>query len=151
MPTKRVIYDIERVGPWASALLNGQNIAGASCIGLEQDGELIAGVLYDNYNGRSVHASIVSVKGRSWNREFLCKIFDYPFNQLKVNVILITVDSRNIESLALVQHMGFALHAVIPEAGRFGDLVLLSMYKPQCKTLTKLEIKNGETVRTSTT
>lgn len=103
-------------------------------IGLEQDGKLIAGVLYDGYeeNARvSTHAAGI---GKHWlNREYLWVIFDYPFNQLNVNVIVNTVSSTNQASMRFTEHLGFKEVARIEGGACDGDLIIYALYKKDCK------------------
>lgn len=125
--------------------------AWAFAIGLEQDGELIAGVIYDQFNGRSIVMQIAA-EGTNWmTREYLRTCFDYPFNHAKVNKIIVTVDSTNTRAMRLDEHLGFQLEATIKDAGHTGDLIVYSMSKDQCRALTIVGNQNGKTVSSSTT
>jgi RimJ/RimL family protein N-acetyltransferase len=122
-----------RVGPWVCAQTGGEWTADDStAIGLERNGELIAGTLYTDYNGRSVvmHTAI-----QRMNRDFLWYCFHYPFVELNVQKVLGLVDSFNTPAIALDRHLGFTLEAVIREAGMQGDLMIFSMTRGQCRWL----------------
>lgn len=98
---------------------------------MEEDGQITAGVLYDMFNGRSVcmHVAIEKPVTRKYTRT----CFDYPFNQLKVSKVLGLVDSTNDKALRFDKLLGFTEEARIADAGKTGDLVILSMTRQQCR------------------
>ncbi len=101
-----------------------------------KDGELVAGVLFDRCSGKSVVAHIASVSGKNWiTREFLRLILSYPFDQLKVKKIIAPVDSSNESAQRFNKHLGFVTEAVISDAGKIGDLHLMTMTRQQCRFL----------------
>ncbi len=130
-----IVYG-EYVCYWTAEMTGGTYYAGSGQgIGLEKNGELIAGVLYDNCNGRSVQMHVAAI-GKNWlNREYLRVCFDYPFNQLKVLKLIGLVDSENSEALRFDRHLGFETEAIIKNAGRRCDMHILSMTKDQCRFL----------------
>lgn len=126
------------IGPWVCERTGGsfdQN--GSAAIGwIEEDGTLTAGVLYDQYNGRSICMHVASDGSREWlTREFLAYAFAYPFLQLKVKKILGLVDSTNENALCFDEALGFKVECVVEDAGKTGSLVILSMSKDGCKWL----------------
>ncbi|MBI3715660.1 MAG: GNAT family N-acetyltransferase [Betaproteobacteria bacterium] len=129
---KSIVVDAERVGRWVCERTGGSYSEGTA-IGLEEDGELIAGVLYDHYNGQSI-AMHVAAAGKRWmTREYLRACFAYPFLQLRVKKILGFVDSANQEARRFDEHLGFAREATIADAGKEGDLIIYSMTPEQCR------------------
>lgn len=115
-------------------MTGGEYHGGGQGIGLERDGDLIAGVLYDNFNGRSVCMHVAGV-GNWLNRGYLKRAFDYPFNQLKVGKLIGLVDSKNKAALRFDRHLGFVAEGIIKDAGRTGDLHILTMTREQCRYL----------------
>jgi hypothetical protein len=75
-------------------------------------------------------------------KDFLKITFDYPFNKLKLKVIIGAVPGNNEKALKLDRHLGFVEIANIADAHKDGDLVLLTMRPEQCKWL-KLGVRNG--------
>lgn len=127
-----IVFDAERIGPWVCERTGGKYEPGTSAaIGLEKDGRLQAGVLYDQFNGRSV-CMHVAIEERI-SREYTRVCFDYPFNQLGVNKVLGLVDSTNEKALRFDKHLGFVEEARIAGAGKTGDLVILTMTRQQCR------------------
>ncbi len=147
---KRVITGQEEIfGPWLAQKLGNTWYPGkGSIIGLWEDGVgPIAGCLYEACNGASVMGSLAGV-GKKWmNREYLWYCFYYPFEQLKVNKIIGTVESSNLAARKLDEHLGFVLEATLKQAAPNGDLLIYSMTRDQCKWL-NLRKKNVETRRT---
>lgn len=126
----------EPVCYWVAEKTGGSYFAGSGQgIGLEKDGKLIAGVLYDSFNGQSVQMHVAAI-GKNWlNREYLWMCFDFPFNQLKVKKVIGLVDSMNADALRFDRHLGFVYEHVIKDAGKQGDLHILSMTRDQCRFL----------------
>lgn len=134
--SKRIVFDHERISKWVAARTGGTHDGLGTSIGLEKNGDLIAGVVYDGYNGRSICMHVASDGSKHWmNREYLRVCFDYPFRQLKVNKILGLVDSTNTAALAFDKALGFVLEAEIPDAGPVGNLCILSMSPSGCRWL----------------
>ena len=105
-----------------------------SAIGRVVDGELVAGVLYEDWNGTNVVCHIAG-DGNWASRLFLGVIFDYPFNQLNVKRITVPVSSVNAKSINLVTRMGFELECTLEQATPDGDLHLFRMWRDDCKFL----------------
>jgi RimJ/RimL family protein N-acetyltransferase len=132
---RTVIWDRpQEVGEWVCARIGGTfDLSGATAIGLEKDGRLIAGVMYDHYNGRSIAMHVAGEGGHWMTREFARACFGYAFNQLGVNKVIGLVDSTNESARRYDEHLGFRLEATITGAGRTGDLLIYSMTPEQCR------------------
>lgn len=50
-----------------------------TAMGLERDGEIVAGVLFNHFEGADIHVGIV---GTGWTREFIRAVGQYVFGQL---------------------------------------------------------------------
>lgn len=105
-----------------------------TALGWEVNGNLKACVLYERCNKRSVTLHVAG-EGLWCNKTFLHYVFDYPFNQLKVNKCLGFVDTANWKALKTELNMGFIVEHIIKDAGDNGDLACISMTKEQCKFL----------------
>lgn len=124
----------EYVCEWVAPKTGGTYYAGSGQgIGWEKDGELVAGVIFDNCTGRSVQMHVAGIGKRWLVREYLKVCFDYPFRQLGVCKIIGIVDSTNADALRFDRHLGFVEEAVIKDAGKHGDLHILSMTRQQCR------------------
>ena len=115
---------------WVAKRLRGQFAPTAEGIGLYKDG-LVAGVIYENWNHRSVTCHI-AIEGRM-TPAYLASIFHYPFRFLGVDKIICPVSEGNDESKALVENMGFEEETRIKDAHPEGDLVIYTMTLDQCR------------------
>lgn len=128
-----ITSDVRLIGPWVAEKTGGTWCYGrGSGLGKIKDGKLVAGVLYEDYNGANVVCHIRGEPGWA-DRRFLGIIFDYPFNQLNVKRITVPVNSTNKESIKLVTHMGFTLESGLAQATPDGDLLLFCLFKKDCK------------------
>lgn len=134
------------IGPWVCERTGGQWLEGmGTTIALvDFHGStctILAGVLYDQFNGASIHMHVAAVSGRRWmTREFLWFAFHYPFNQLGVRKIIGLVPAYKEDVLAFDKHLGFCEEARIKDAHLLSDVVILTMTREQCRFL---EIRNG--------
>lgn len=132
---KTIVFDKEKIGQF---LLEHEAWSGKTNfyqgIGIEEDGKLIAGVIYDSYEKGARISSHCAGIGKRWlTKTFLWMMFDYPFNQLKVNVMINTVSSNNKDSMRFTEHLGFKEVARIEGGASDGDLIIYALYKKDCK------------------
>lgn len=136
---------------WVSERAGGSWVQGqATAIGLMEDGELIAGVVFDSWNGASCCMHVAAAPGKAWMTPSYLKVcFAYPFNQLGVNKILGLVGSKNEAALQFDLHLGFVPEATLEGAHPDGALIVLSMTRAQCRWLP--ENRHGKTFSTAAT
>ena len=126
-------FDADIVGPWVCARSGGTWVKGrGTAIGKIQDGRLVAGVLYEDWNGANVVCHIAG-DGNWATRGYLATIFDYAFSQLKVKRVTVPIKESNSKSINLVKHMGFELECCLTQATPDGDLLLFRMFKQDCR------------------
>jgi RimJ/RimL family protein N-acetyltransferase len=102
-------------------------------IGLEKDGELIAGVKFDNWNHASVCMHVAAI-GKQWmTREYLWYCFHYPFVELKATKILGLVAESNHDARRFDEALGFVLEYAIQGAHPDGALLIYTMTPEQCR------------------
>lgn len=132
----RLIIDDERV----FRFLNQQGVdlaraADQQGIGLERDGELVGGVLYEGFNGQNIWMHCAGV-GRWINRSLLKASFAYPFVQLNVRNVWGFVEASNAKARRLNEHLGFKQHAMLDGAAKDGGSVIIyRMTKEECRFL----------------
>jgi RimJ/RimL family protein N-acetyltransferase len=120
---------------WIAGVLSTQFGKETMCIGQEIDGKVGAVIAYTNFQDKSCCMHVGSIMPNWINKDLLWAAFDYPFNSLKVKVILATVASTNEEALKLDRHLGFVDKAYIEDAHMDGDLVILAMRRENCRWL----------------
>ena len=128
----------EVIGPWVAKRTGGVWRQGrGSVIGLVKDGEIVAGVLYEDYNGAIVVVHVAAKPEKSpWLcREFLWYAFHYPFEELKCKKIIGYVSSANKKAREFDEGLGFEHEATIKDAHPDGDLLVYSMRPETCRWL----------------
>lgn len=98
------------------------------------DGKLMGGVIFGDYTGRSIRMHMAGQPGWA-SLELIWLVFDYPFNQLNVEMVLGTVPSTDEKVLEYDHRLGFREIARIPGAVLGGDMVILSMLRDECRWL----------------
>lgn len=135
---KHVVWDEPtRVMAFVARILEIPPSRDGAAIGLKDAyGNLIAGVLFDNYNGASIQMHVAAEPGARWmTREYLHCCFAYPFRQLAVRKIVGLVSCTNLPARRFDEHLGFHLEATLTDAHPDGDLLVYTMTKQQCRWL----------------
>lgn len=70
----------ERVARFVSEKLGFALCPPYSVMGIERDGEIVGGVLFNHFEGADVH---VSLAGEGWNRAFIEAVGRYVYDQLR--------------------------------------------------------------------
>lgn len=105
----------------------------SEAIGLERDGRVVAGILFEDWNGASIFAHM-AIRERI-TRKFLWAVADYVFRQLGCRKMIAPVASTNTRMAKLAVHLGFVLEAIIADADPDGDTLVFTMTKAQCRFL----------------
>lgn len=137
--------DYSEVAPWVCARAGGEPGVGTG-IGMKKDGEMVGGVLYDNFNGASIMAHIAL--DHPVTKRLLFLMFDYPFTQLNVNAIIIAISSANTAANRFASKLGFKLQATLKKSAPDGDLILYQMLRENCRFL---EVPHGKAIGPATT
>ena len=138
MAQKTTIYgQDERIVSWVGKRVEVKDFGSCVAIGLEQDGELIAGVVFNLYSPPSICMHVAAVPGRRWmTREYLFRCFAYPFLQLNCTRITALVREHNEQSQKFVEHIGFVKEGVMRQGSEDGsDLIVYGMLKDECRYL----------------
>ncbi len=129
-----VVVSGDAVGHWTadrlqSVFWEGQHRA----IGLERDGLIVAGTIYENWNTKSIMCHMV-VEGRL-TRDFISAIFSYAYRVCGVSKVICPVASSNTRSRRLLEHMGFSQEAELKDCHPEGDVILYTLSKSACRFL----------------
>jgi RimJ/RimL family protein N-acetyltransferase len=131
-------YDLEGVLPFVQRLLPGLvRSEGMRAIGLRKNGELVAGAVFEGFNGRNLWAHIAAVPGARWlNRDFLRACFAYAFGVCGVSRVSGYVDESNRAARRFDEHLGFREEARLRGAGADGgDVIVYVMWRQDCRFL----------------
>lgn len=133
----RVIFDPARVFAFCKERMPVSLVAGMKGLGLERDGELVAGVLYEGFNHHNIWMHVAAEPGKKWlNKEFLRYCFHYPFVELGCTRVSGYVEASNAEARRFDEHLGFQQEAVLQGAAADGgDVILYVMRRDDCRYL----------------
>jgi len=122
------------VGHWVAKRVDyGFLETRANAIGLKRNDELIAGVIYENWNHQSIWCHF-AIQGQL-TPAYLAAIFDYPYNICQVEKIICPVGSDNEQSIKVVKKMGFTEEGRIKEGRPHGDIVFYTLRRNDCRFL----------------
>lgn len=113
-------------------------------IGVEDEGSLIAGVVYDQYYpGVSIHVSIASTTPKWCNRRILKGLFTYPFGQMKVKRLTAYTGSSMASVRGFLERLGFRQEGILRQGFADDDAVIYGMLKHECPWIerTRYEVK----------
>lgn len=91
----------ERVARFVSETLGFPLCPPYTCMGLERGGEIVAGIVFNCFEGYDVH---VTAAGKGWTRGFLRAVGDYVFGQL--GCLRATATTERPEVVALAEKLG---------------------------------------------
>jgi hypothetical protein len=102
------------------------------------DGRLLGGVIYEGKISNCIFMHQAGFDKRWMMGDMMWAIFDYPFNQLKVDVVCGTMNSARPELLDFNLRIGFKIECAIKGAYVDGDLLVLAMRKHECRWLKRV-------------
>jgi hypothetical protein len=97
------------VATWVMARFGLPEKEKSESIGLMRDGEIVAGVVFWNFNGFDIEATVASIPGGNRTR-LVRAVGEYCFDQLKCTRISVTTADANTAELAF--RMGGVLEGV---------------------------------------
>lgn len=100
-------------------------------LGLMVEDQIVCGVLYEGFTGRSVMAHIAC--DGPMTKKFLWAIFDYPFNQLGVEKIIAPIKESNAAARKLVERLGMREETRLKDTHPEGDLLFYAIRRHECR------------------
>lgn len=133
----RVLFGADQlVAQWVKTRIPYINLSpDLRALGVVHDGDLVAGVVFERYNGVHIEASIAADMHKPWaSRRTLRHLFGYPFLQQKCEAITVLVPASNLPSLNLATKLGFEMEALIKYAAPDGSpLIVLKQFRDRCR------------------
>jgi RimJ/RimL family protein N-acetyltransferase len=127
-----------RVAEWVGKQLMKDAEAFKPCVavGIERNGELIAGVVYNNYVGHLIEMTIASLDKRWCSRHNLKALFAYPFTQLGLRRVQALCSDKDEGVQMFLKRLGFTHEGTHPCGYHDGGTALsFGMLKHQCRWL----------------
>ena len=113
-------------------------------IGLEDKGELVAGCVYNEFRGHSIHISMASVTPRWASRRTIRAFLAYPFVQLKV-ARLTAYTGRSMTSVRkFLERVGFRQEGILRKGFADDDCVVYGMLRDECRWIEVAHAKQPE-------
>ena len=122
----------EYVARWVMEKV-GSYTEGMTALGWEINGVIVAGTAFENWNGNNMfgHQRIDSPPPKG----YWITVVDYIFNQVKVKRFTATVEADNYKAISLNHKIGFVIETTLKDAGRNGDLHIMTLWPENCKML----------------
>ena len=131
MPESRLVFDDKkRVGAWVAEEVQQRSEWGSFyAMGAETDGQLVSGIVFNNFNECNATCHIAVSKPTKLFLELLDHGFKYAFETCGLRRLTGLVEADNSKALKLDKHIGFIEEAVMKEAGSEGqDIVVLVLW-----------------------
>lgn len=87
----------ERVAPFMARALGKNIVPPYEAVGIDKDGEIIGGVIFNNFTGNDIH---VSVAGKGWSRQFISSIGEYVYDKLHCGRMTVITEQPRIVRIA---------------------------------------------------
>lgn len=91
-----IVTDI-RVAQFVEARMGREIIPPFTCLGIERDGEIAAGAVFNCFIGSSIEATVA---GKGWTRAFFRAAGEYAFDQLGCERVEFTTEQEAVARLA---------------------------------------------------
>ena len=123
------------IGKWVSNITSDNGEMGFNgnynAIGVVENNELIAGFVYHDWHPvyQTIHMTLASIAPKWATRRVIEGLLRYPFIELKVQRITVTINENNHSSLRLAEGVGFKREAILERgAGPFGSIIVLRLF-----------------------
>jgi RimJ/RimL family protein N-acetyltransferase len=124
-----VIVTDDRVARFVSDALSVGFVPPYTCMGIEKNGEIIAGVILNVFEGVDVH---VSIAGSGWSRSFCRAVGRYVFEQLRCERM--TAITENPEIVRFGERLGGQIEGCLRNHfGRGRDGFIVGLLKDEWK------------------
>lgn len=92
-----MIVTDERVARFVSGVVGFAFVPPFTCMGIERNGEVIGGVIFNVFEGADVH---VSIAGRGWSAGFCAEVGNYVFGTLQCERMTAITEQPKVVRLA---------------------------------------------------
>jgi RimJ/RimL family protein N-acetyltransferase len=130
----RLTVDFERVFRFVHSRVPVPLAQGMRAIGVERDGQVVAGALFEGYNGRNVWIHLAG-EGPGWvSRPFIRACMRYVWIDLGCARISCHVVASNRAAIRFNEHFGWRREAVLAGAAADGgDMLVYVMTREECR------------------
>jgi len=119
------IVDDERVARFVGERVGRVIVPPFTVMGIERNGEIVAGVIFNHYEVTDVH---VTIAGHGWTRGFLAEVGHYVFGALRCERI--TVVTEQPEVVRIAERLGGEIEGLMRNHfGQGRDGIVLGILK----------------------
>jgi RimJ/RimL family protein N-acetyltransferase len=131
---KTVVFDDQRISDLV-AKANDVDTFGEvfHSIGVEKDGEIIGGVVYNLASKTNICMHVASTETAWMTKQFLFFAFAYPFLQLNKRRVTGLVPAKNINAQKFDEKLGFKFEGIMRHGDTDDDLIIYGMLKEECR------------------
>jgi L-amino acid N-acyltransferase YncA len=127
-----IFDDKERVGAWVAKEVEQRCTWGSFyAMGAEVNGQIVSGVVFNNFNECNATAHIAVSKPNKLFLELLDHAFLYAFETCGLRRLTGLVEADNSKALKLDKHIGFKEEGVMEQAGSDGQDMIVLVLWPQ--------------------
>lgn len=133
MAESRLVFDDkQRVADWVSDQMpNGAVWHDYYAMGAEVNGDLVSGIVFEEYNGHNANVHIAVSKPTKLFLDLLDHAFVYAFQTMGVQRLTGLVEADNHKALRLDLKIGFQVEATMTSAGSSGQDVIILVLWPE--------------------
>ena len=122
-----MIVTDDRVARFVGAQIDSIIYPPFTCMGIERNGEIIAGVVFNCFRGADIE---VSVAGQGWTRGFIKAVGEYVFGQLGCVRMQIITEQEKVAAIA--ERLGGKREGVLRNKyGRGRDGILVGILEKE--------------------
>lgn len=144
----KIVVNDERIARFVAERVGSDDFTAHGTIGVFEVStagwaRIIAGIVYDNFNGANVCMHVAARPGTNWmSRRLLRLAFGYPFEQLGCRRVTGLVPETNARSRRLCEQLGFEVETRIRAGAPDGDVLVYSMFRQNCRWVLPARGKN---------
>lgn len=129
----RLVFDQKEViGAWVARQVEQTASWGDFyAMGAEEAGKIVAGIVFNNFNGSNATCHIAVDKPGRYLIDLLRRGAEYAFIQCRLNRLTGLVESDNTKAIKLDLHMGFEREFTMRQAGSNGQDIEVLVLWPQ--------------------
>jgi RimJ/RimL family protein N-acetyltransferase len=117
----------DRVAAFVSEKIGKAFMPPFTCMGVEKDGKIVGGVLFNQFEGVDIH---VSVAGSGFTREFMAEVGKYVFDQLGCERI--TATTEQIKVVRIAERLGGKIEGALRNHfGKGRDAFIVGILKEE--------------------
>lgn len=136
MTTKLVFNQSDRVGAWVEEQVDQRGGWGPFyALGIEKDGQIVAGVVINNYNGANATAHIAVTRMTKLLPKLFEHVCDYAFNYCGLKRLTGMVPTNEPHIIKFDKHLGFEEEFVMKDGAPGSDMLVMVMWPHKCRWL----------------